>query len=64
MTTIVATTVAKNGGRCQHCGRFIHRGEPIFKLDVGRRGPQTPAHNGQGQWVGRCCARPDDDDDA
>ena len=57
--TVVATTRSRFGGTCQRCGRHVSRGEPIVKIDVGRRGPQTSAGNGLGEWWCEACATTD-----
>jgi hypothetical protein len=54
--SIIARTVSRNGGRCQHCHRTIGRGETICKVDDGHRGGTTRNGNGLGSWVCEGCA--------
>lgn len=60
---IVATAKARRGGLLD-CGCVAQRGDPIYKVDLGDRGPQTSHGNGQGRWCCAECATAADDQPA
>lgn len=56
---VVAHGHARSRGLCDHHGCRIERGEPIVKVDTGKRGRQTAGGNGQGEWWCLDCALAD-----
>jgi hypothetical protein len=58
VSTIVATTLSKHGGRLD-CGHRAEAGELIFKIDLGERGGSTSAGHGLGAWVCQACSEDD-----
>jgi hypothetical protein len=56
MPSIVAHARSRHGGHCESCRCRIAAGELVYKVDVGDRGHQTAAGNGQGVWVCAACA--------
>jgi hypothetical protein len=54
VTTVVATTLSKHGGRLA-CGHVAEAGDRIYKLDIGDQG-STAYGNGRGAWVCQACA--------
>jgi hypothetical protein len=56
LPAIVAHARARSRGWCQLNGCRIDKGDPIVKVDVGRRGRQTAGGQGQGEWWCLDCA--------
>jgi hypothetical protein len=63
VTTIVATTTSRRGGRLD-CGHRAKPGDVIHKIDTGERGGTTKGGHGLGAWVCQACAAQVDGPDA
>ncbi len=45
----VATAMSRHGGPCADCGKYIQKGESVFKFAA--EGKTTQQGNGPGVWV-------------